>query len=171
MPSVRDILNGVRSAAAKAEQQAPTVSTPEPSLETAQGEAAAQDEHAEIADRLRQAADQKAALAKLEMERQQQRIGQLEDQLGDLKEQGLPSDELEGQLDNAKLRLEDAKDDLARAEESKLNINPAMGQSRGETPAHLDKDQGMGGPDDKNSVRNSMGNRPQNPGASKFKVK
>lgn len=123
------------------------------------------DDHADIMERLRQGADQKAALAKLEMERQQQKIEQLEDQLDDLHQQGQPAGEIEGLLENARIRLDDARGDLARAEEAKVNINASMGASRGEVPAHLDHDQSMGGADAHDavhSVRNALGSRAHN---------
>ena len=161
MPSVRDLLKGGRPASNATEQQGPDLAPPPAAGDLPPELALADDPNLAIAERLRAAADQKAALAKLEIERQQQRIDQFEDRLEELTKQGLPTGEIGGQLDNAKARLGDAKEDLARAEEAKMNINPAMGTSRGEVPAHLDNDRGMGAPAEHQSVRSALGNRVQ----------
>jgi hypothetical protein len=121
-----------------------------------------EDPNVAIAERLRQSADQKASLARLAIDQQEERIALLQDRLDDLTKQGLPTEEVTVQLENAKFRLEDSKEDLARAEEAKENINPGMGASRGEVPAHLDHDQGMGGAGEHHSVRSALGNRVQN---------
>jgi hypothetical protein len=126
MPSIRDILKGVQ-----ADSSASSLEQAEGQWQAVQGTGAGNKPGANLAteisdrlvmaERLRVAAEQRTALARLDVERQQASVDQLKDQIEEIQNRNLPPGELSSQLNNAQARLDDAKADLARAEEAQLN--------------------------------------------------
>jgi outer membrane murein-binding lipoprotein Lpp len=107
MPSIRDSLRKPRRSDAP--------DAPE--------EAIANDD---LTTRILQSQELKISLARTEVTRHQARIDQLQSQIDDLHEQQLPPGQLSASLNNAKSQLHQAKDDLSRAEEAKLNTEHAI---------------------------------------------
>jgi hypothetical protein len=89
-----------------------------------------------IAERLRQGADQRAALAQGEINRLQVRVDQLESHLEELKFQNLPLAGVKANLDEAHERLEEAKSDLVRAHEARQNTDLTASLSQEQHEGH-----------------------------------
>lgn len=168
MPSVRDILKGHEPSP---EDVAPQQGLADTLAESAGGGLDTGDRSTAelIAERLRLAADQRAALAQGEIGRLQVRIDQLQGRLEDLAAQNLPHAEVKADLEEAHERLDEAKADLTRAHEARQNTDLASGRQ-----AHLDHDeefmhenkaaqshtQGHGGPTGGPTVRSALGGKP-----------
>lgn len=138
MPSIRDSLQQQQQRSPAPEQPAEAVSSP--SHET-------QQKGDELTKRILQNQELKIALAKAEITRQQARVDQISSQIQDLEEQQLPPGQLSTHLNQAKSKLSEAKDDLARAEEAKLNTQHTL------SPADPAQEQ-------KNTIRNALGQKP-----------
>jgi outer membrane murein-binding lipoprotein Lpp len=138
MPSIRDSLQ-------KQDQPAPKAELHAQGIAQSQGLAQQQDE---LTQRILQSQELKIALAKAEITRQQARVDQLSSQIQDLEEQQLPPGQLSTHLNQAKSKLSEAKDDLARAEEAKLNTQHTL------SPAEEHQQE------NKNSIRNALGRKP-----------
>src|SRR5438067_1957194 len=141
MPSVRDILKGDKPSPDDVALQQGT-GAPD-ALSQKDGDELGVDASADrstaelIAERLRLAADQRAALAQGDIGRLEVRIDQLQVRLADLTLQNLPRNEVQADLEEAQERLEEAKADLTRAHEAKENTDLASSVKQ----AHLDHDQ------------------------------
>lgn len=120
MPNVRDSLKEERLAREKSQQES---LGPEkaPLMGSGGPEQDGQDQADLITARLREAADQRAALAQNEINRLQSLIEQLQQRMEELAKMKLPPGNLSSDLEDAMMRLEDAQEDLARANEAKQN--------------------------------------------------
>ena len=131
MPSVRDILKG--GAAAQDNNAL------EENLGLGNGQEG-RDQADLIAARLRETADQRAAMAQTEINKLQGHIEQLQQRMEELTKQKMPTGKLPVDLEDAMQRLDDAQADLARANESKLNteLTSSLRQERPEHSLHVD---------------------------------
>lgn len=141
MPSVRDSLKGgsPKEASAALQQRLEGESSLEVPAkpQNDQAEDIAEPSMAElIADRLRLAADQRAALAQNEINRLQNHIQQVQERMQELRKQNLPVAELHANLEEAENRLEEAQADLVRAKESRRNTDLTASLSQGSHEAH-----------------------------------
>jgi len=93
-----------------------------------------------IAARLRETADQRAAMAQTEINKLQNHIEQLQQRMDELTKQKMPTGKLPVDLEDAMIRLDDAQADLARANESKLNteLTSSLRQEHHEPSLHVD---------------------------------
>ena len=80
----------------------------------------------DISQRLRAAEEQKMTLARGEIQRQEFIIGELRQGIDERRQEGKDAGDLEAHLEHAKSRLEEAHDDLKRAEETRTNIGISM---------------------------------------------
>jgi chromosome segregation ATPase len=159
MATVRDLLKGLAPK--------PTPATPAQGIgagaTAAQPPAVSPGDPGELADRmiaerLRRAADQRAAFAQGEIDRLKDRIDQLQSQLEDLASRNLPLGEVKADLKEAQDRLEGAKADRARAHEARQNTDLTASFSQGHTEEQghqqgPDRGQGTKG----TSVRSAIG--------------
>jgi len=153
MPSVRDILRG-GSPNDDPDSLRQGVQGGQPLPEEGMENTASMAEL--MADRLRRAADQRAALALSEINRLQQHIDQMQERIQELRKQNLPVAELHANLEEAENRLEEAQADHARAKESRHNtdLTASLGQGNHEAhthPEHVGHGTGPG------KVRDSLG--------------
>jgi hypothetical protein len=93
-----------------------------------------------IAARLRETADQRAAMAQTEINRLQNHIQQLQQRMDELAKMKLPPGNLSSDLQDAHQRLEDAEADLDRANEAKQNtvLTSSLRQEGHEPSVHVD---------------------------------
>lgn len=124
MPSVRDLLAGATRAAASAAQEN-AVSGPEPKAAGVEPPKAGD---SEMSNRIRQAALRRVELAKLEVEKLQDEIVHQEGRISDAQAQSLPAAEIKADMDEAQMRLREARHDLTRAEEALHNTEVAARQ-------------------------------------------
>lgn len=129
MPSVRDILKGGAPAQNDALEE---------SLGLGNGEG--QDQADLITARLRETADQRAAMAQTEINKLQIHIEQLQQRMDELTKMKMPTGKLPVDLEDAMQRLDDANADLARANESKLNteLTSSLRQEHQGPSVHVD---------------------------------
>ncbi|MDB6140645.1 MAG: hypothetical protein JWO94_3717 [Verrucomicrobiaceae bacterium] len=138
MASIRDTLAGVvqrseSAAAATALGQGAEAAAPHPGLaakDPAKDEGAAQDQklaedHADMADRIRKAAQLRVQMARLEVERRHDQVVRLEERQTEIGQQNLPPAEKAADLGEANMRLNEARADLVRAQEAQLNTQHA----------------------------------------------
>lgn len=118
MPSVRDMLAG---------------ETPDPSQPSLQQEQRPDETRHDITDRLRQSAQLRVELARQEVETRQDAIIKIEARLGEISAQHLPKEEILADLQQASMRLNEARGNLARAEEAQLNTELAASTKIAET--------------------------------------
>jgi hypothetical protein len=132
MPSVRDILKGGPPSQDNALEEG---------LDLGNGVGQeGQDQADLIAARLRETADQRAAMAQTEINKLQIHIEQLQQRMDELTKMKMPTGKLPVDLEDAMQRLDDANADLARANESKLNTELAssLRQEHQGPSAHVD---------------------------------
>ena len=99
-----------------------------------------QDQADLIAARLRETADQRAAMAQTEINKLQGHIQQLQQRMEELTKMQLPPGTLAADLEEAMQRLEDANANLARAHEAKENteLTSSLKQESQELALHVD---------------------------------
>ena len=171
MPSVRDILRGTQPDKSTGQQQGLGGGGLQAGGDDGQ-QLNQQQEAALIADRLRQAAEQRAALAQKEIERLNIHMEQLQERMVEFGKQNVPVAELKRDMDEVALRISEAKSDLARAQEARLNTEFATGAGEShhtEQSHHDHHGQSAGKP----TVRATLGgktNLPLKPGGSKLKL-
>jgi len=94
----------------------------------------------DLVSALVQAQDQRAALAQTEITKLQSHIQQLQEQMAELAKANLPQGNLKANIKDAQVRLEDAEEELARANEAKQNteLTSSLRQDHHETSLHVD---------------------------------
>jgi hypothetical protein len=137
MPSVRDILKGGQT---PREPDGEGLDVDQQGLQGAGALDGAPDQADLIAARLRETADQRAAMAQTEINRLQNHIQQLQQRMDELAKMKLPPGNLSADLDDAHQRLEDAEADLDRANEAKQNteLTSSLRQEHHEPSLHVD---------------------------------
>ena len=110
-----------------------------------------------IAERLRFAANQKAALAQNEINRLQQHIDQLKERMDELTRQNLPAGAIHADLDEAHHRLDEARADLSRAHEARQNTDLAASLSQTHQEGHAQHHHEGHGTGAAASVRTALG--------------
>lgn len=161
MPSVRDTLKlmlagrGADQQQQRQDQQVgqgrPDPLPQGPPGEPGVGQDAGQGVRDDMIERLRAVADQRAALAQSEINRRQEHLHQLQDRLEEVTKQGLPPGNLTDDIDEAGQRLNEAKADLARANEARKNTDLTLSLKQETADASLAAS--MGGM----SVREKLG--------------
>ena len=166
MPSVRDILKGVSAGAAPVQQAAQNLGAPGADAlpvgnqaADPQGLAGPGDEHLEMTQRLKETTDQKIGMAQQEIDRQTAKIDQFEEQIDQLQQAGhVPPQELLAQLENSQIRLDDARGDLARAQETRQNIDTVMEAQLQSHEEKREMSQSMA-PQNQQEASNSLGSK------------
>ena len=125
-------------------------------------------EQPDMADRIRRAAQQRVELARLEVQDRQNDIISLEQRLAEAKVQNLPDAEIKADLDQAQLRLNDARNNHARAKEAQFNTELTINERPQVQAAHDHK------PSIREQLKGLVNRGPQGQGvkaaiASKFK--
>jgi hypothetical protein len=111
---------GVQQGEGGPDQQATRMQDEAHAMEDGQQQGQGQDL---IAQRLKMVADQRVALAQAEVQKQQQHLDQLQDQLKEMTKQSLPPGSLTDDIDQAGQRLNEAKAEFSRANEAKQNTD------------------------------------------------
>lgn len=132
MPSVRDILKGGAAAQSDALEEGLGLGKAPVGVEDADADL--------IAARLRETADQRAAMAQTEINKLQIHIEQLQQRIEELGKMKMPSGNLSSDLKDALQRLDDAEADLARAHEAKENteLTSSLRQEHHDPAVHID---------------------------------
>ena len=84
--------------------------------------------HEDLTDRMRQAAQRRVELARLEVERRQEEVKFQQQRLSEAALHDLPQGEVSADINEAQQRLNEAQSDLARAEEAQFNTELAANQ-------------------------------------------
>jgi hypothetical protein len=137
MLNVRDTLRtGSLPSAARADELQPDVAPPVPEQAAGKDMGAEAAGQPDMADRIRRAAQQRVELARLEVENRQTDIVSLEKRLAEAKLQNLPEAEIKADLDQAQLRLNDARNNHARAKEAQFNTELTINERPQVQAAH-----------------------------------